>query len=207
MPKANAQSTRTITPSGDATRARLLDAAATLVAERGWGSVTTRAVAERAGVNQALVHYHFGNMEHLLGDAVMARLQPVVEGLAEELLDDRPFVDGIGRTMRLLDQFDLESESGVLMAEALLRATRDERIAAAMGGVVGSWTAMLEPRIRTAQERGVIRDDIEAGALARVLAAIFDGYLIQRMADPSTDSQAAATTITQLLSPVPEDRR
>ncbi len=190
--------------SGEVTRARLIDAAASLVAERGWGSVTTRAVAERAGVNQALVHYHFGNMENLLAEAVLSRLQPVIQDLAAELLDDRPFPDGIVRTMQQLDQFDLESETGVLMAEALLKATRDERVAEAMSGVVGSWTEMLEPRVLTAQERGTIRADIPAGAIARVLAAVFDGYLIQRMADPTTDSAAAAATVIKMLAPMEE---
>ncbi|URN07243.1 TetR/AcrR family transcriptional regulator [Actinomadura madurae] len=36
-----------------ATRGRLLDAAARLIAEVGWGRVTTRAVAERAGLPMA----------------------------------------------------------------------------------------------------------------------------------------------------------
>ena len=35
---------------GQLTRARLMDAAAELIAERGWGAVTTRIVAERAGL-------------------------------------------------------------------------------------------------------------------------------------------------------------
>ncbi len=204
MPKAGAQSPRSGGSSGDATRARLTDAAATLVVERGWGSVTTRAVAERAGVNQALVHYHFGNMEGLLREAVLSRLLPVLRGLADELLDERPFADGIHGTMRLLDDFDLGSDTGVLMAEALLRATRDEQMAEAMGGMVGSWTAMLEPRLVTAQQRGLVRDDIAAAALARIIAAVMDGFLIQRMADPATDAEAAATTIATLLAPASE---
>jgi AcrR family transcriptional regulator len=37
----------------------LLQAAAELIAEVGWGRVSSRMVAERAGVNNALVHYHF----------------------------------------------------------------------------------------------------------------------------------------------------
>ncbi len=41
------------------TRQRLLDAAAELIAERGWGQVTTRAIAERAGLPHGTVSYHF----------------------------------------------------------------------------------------------------------------------------------------------------
>ena len=190
-----------------ATRARLLEAAASLVAEQGWGSVTTRAVAERASVNQALVHYHFRNMENLLRDAVMARLEPEIRALADELLDDRPFPDSIDRTMQMLDRFDLGSEIGVLMAEALLRSTRDEAMASAMGGMVGGWQTLLEPRIVTAQERGVVRDDIDSRSLALTIAAMLDGFLIQRMADPDTGSQAAADALARLIAPAREDPR
>ncbi len=189
------------------TRGRLLAAAASLVAERGWGSVTTRAVAERAGVNQALVHYHFGTMDSLLREAVMARLQPEVQALVDELLDERPIPESIRRVMELLDRFDLNTEVGVLMAEALLQATRDERISLAMGEVVGSFSTMLEPRLVLAQERGVIRDDVDPESLGLVLAAMLDGFLIQRMADPEADPERAASTLIQLLEPIQEDPR
>ena len=206
MPKTNAQTTPSRPASGDVTRARLLSAAASLIAERGWSAVTTRAVAERAGVNQALVHYHFGSIDNLRREAVMARLTPAIEGLLEELLEDRPLTESIHRVMRLIDEFDLGAETGVLMAEALLQAVRDPVLTEAMGGLTGSWSGPLEPRLELAQERGVIRGDIAAERLARLLAAFLDGYLVQRMADPDLDATAAADTLIALLSPPGEER-
>ncbi len=44
----------------------LMDAAERLLYEVGYAGVTTRAVAEAAGVNHGLVHYYFGSMEVLL---------------------------------------------------------------------------------------------------------------------------------------------
>jgi AcrR family transcriptional regulator len=52
--------------AGDATRKALLDAAEDLLITKGVASITTRKVADRAGVNQALVHYHYGTIEELL---------------------------------------------------------------------------------------------------------------------------------------------
>ncbi|MFA5569649.1 MAG: helix-turn-helix domain-containing protein, partial [Trueperaceae bacterium] len=40
--------------------ARILAATVALLGEVGWGGVTTRKVAQRAKVNNALVHYYFG---------------------------------------------------------------------------------------------------------------------------------------------------
>lgn len=201
MPKPNAQTREARSTSGDVTRQRLLASSASLIAERGWGSVTTRAVAERAGVNQALVHYHFGSIDALRRESVMARLIPAVEGLVEELLDERPLTESIDRVMGRIDHFGLETEDGVLMAEALLQATRDPMVTEAMAGVMGSWSEMLGPRLAVAQERGVVRGDIPAERLASVIASFLDGYLIQRMADPDLDATAAGDTLITLLSP------
>ena len=205
MTKATAQTKPDKPGSGEVTRRRLLSAAAALIVERGWSAVTTRAVAERAGVNQALVHYHFGSIGNLRREAVMAKLMPEIHGLVEELLDDRPLPESIHRVTHLIDRFSIDSEAGVLMAEALLQATRDQAMTEAMTGIMGSWSEMLDPRLKVAQERGVIRSDIPAERLTPVIASFLDGFLIQRMADPSLDATATADTLVQLLSPPGEE--
>ena len=57
---------------GRDTRALILDAAREMLAECGFAATTTRAIAERAGVQLSLVHYHFGGKQQLLA-AVLAR--------------------------------------------------------------------------------------------------------------------------------------
>jgi len=65
----------------------LLDASETLLSEVGHAGLTVRSVAERAGVNQGLVHYYFGSMEELLlqtlerfTDRLIARQRALYEG-------------------------------------------------------------------------------------------------------------------------------
>ena len=201
MPKAHAQERAGKPASGDLTRRRLLTAAAALIVERGWGATTTRAVADRAGVNQALVHYHFGSIDNLRREAALAELSPAVGELVDELLDDRPVPESIHRVMGLVDRFDLGTDTGVLMAETLLQATRDPAVAQDMAGIMGSWAGLLGPRLALAQGRGVVRGDVPSERLARVVAAFLDGFLVQRMADPGLDPSQAADTLIQLLSP------
>lgn len=50
----------------------VLDAATELIADRGPNAVTVRAIAQRAGVNHALVHRYFGTKDDLIG-AVITR--------------------------------------------------------------------------------------------------------------------------------------
>jgi TetR/AcrR family transcriptional regulator len=59
----------------------LMDAAERLLFEVGYAGVTTRRVAEEAGVKHGLVHYYFGSMEELL----TRTLERLAERLAKPL--------------------------------------------------------------------------------------------------------------------------
>ncbi|HUA96682.1 MAG TPA: TetR/AcrR family transcriptional regulator [Acidimicrobiales bacterium] len=57
-------------PGADATRERILAAALDLFSERSFEGASTRLIAERAGVQQPLLAYHFGSKEELWRAAV-----------------------------------------------------------------------------------------------------------------------------------------
>jgi len=52
-------------PGGDESRARILEAAGQLFADRSFDGVSVRELAKRAGVNAAAINYHFGGKEGL----------------------------------------------------------------------------------------------------------------------------------------------
>src|SRR5262249_25627016 len=59
------------------------EAARALIGERGWRGVTTRELAERAGVNEVTLFRQFGSKGHLLEVAVGEALQSFGEAIAE----------------------------------------------------------------------------------------------------------------------------
>ena len=63
-------------PGPTTTPEQILDAARALFAERGYQGTTMRAVAERAGVNAALVHHYFKAKEGLFIAALRMPLNP-----------------------------------------------------------------------------------------------------------------------------------
>src|SRR5258706_14335822 len=71
----------------DQTRAALVSAALETVKAEGFARTTARAIAQRAGVNQALVFYHYGGVNDLLLAALESssqeRLAAYREALAE----------------------------------------------------------------------------------------------------------------------------
>jgi AcrR family transcriptional regulator len=77
-----------------ATRRSLLAAARELFAADGYDGTTVRAIAERAGVNQALLFRHFGNKEQLFAEAVA--------GQALDVLHDGPPQEVLRRTLEAM---------------------------------------------------------------------------------------------------------
>src|SRR5438270_13665651 len=71
-----------------ATRDALLAAGAELFAERGYDGVPVTAIAQKAGVNKAMINYHFGGKRKLYLAIVSATFTEIVAGV-EKLAESR----------------------------------------------------------------------------------------------------------------------
>lgn len=76
-------------------RERILAAATQEFGDHGYDGVTIRSIAERAGVDSALVHHHFGSKADLLTAVVDVPISPAMP-LAELLEGD---LDGVGERL------------------------------------------------------------------------------------------------------------
>src|SRR3954449_12881362 len=97
----------------------LLDAAERLLVEVGYAGITTRGLAEEAGVNHGLVHYYFGSNEHLLVRALERFTDRLLERQRDLYAADRPFVDKWREAMRFLVSEDAAYEKVWLELQAL----------------------------------------------------------------------------------------
>jgi AcrR family transcriptional regulator len=122
-------------PSGgdpDGARKRILDAAWTLIAERGYHQVRVADVASAAGTSSAAVHYHFPGKDALLGEALRHNVELAFDRQSAALAD---IPDPYARLLRLLDlQMPdgpvLEPEWSIWMqvwVEAVLDAAPDDQ--------------------------------------------------------------------------------
>ncbi|MGW2178594.1 TetR/AcrR family transcriptional regulator [Streptomyces sp. NPDC001732] len=94
-PKRRGRPSRTPGSGGPDARTRILDAARTEFAERGYDRTSIRGVARAAGVDSALVHHYFGTKDEVFAAAVELSFEPALvvpavlgegtEGLGERL--------------------------------------------------------------------------------------------------------------------------
>src|SRR3546814_709558 len=80
-----AEADRASRPSADPTRDRILDAALDLFSERSFDGATTREIAQRAGVTQPLLNYHYRSKDDLWRAAVDSLFVTLRQTMADRL--------------------------------------------------------------------------------------------------------------------------
>ena len=82
--------TRRMGSQDSATSQAILDGAERVLESRGYGAITSRSVAEEAGVKHQLVYYYFKDIDDLLLAAFKRRMDRGIERLREDAQSDRP---------------------------------------------------------------------------------------------------------------------
>jgi AcrR family transcriptional regulator len=168
--------------AGDATRKALLDAAEELLISKGMGAITTRKVAERAGVNQALVHYHFGTIEELLL-AALERVSVQVKERSQEIYGtDESFMDGWFEEMQAMITSDFERGWGKVWLENLTLAANRPKIRKQYVKASTMTRKLHERQVsEMLEEHGVDARLYPAQAIVTLLDAITSKLILDRL--------------------------
>src|SRR5215203_2810647 len=89
--------TARVTAARSAAEEALLDAAERLLVEVGYAGITTRRLADEAGVNHGLVHYYFGSNENVLVRALVRFTERLIDRQKALYGSDAPFEDSGAR--------------------------------------------------------------------------------------------------------------
>ncbi len=168
-----------------------------LLCENGWPAVTTRGVAERAGTNPGLIHYHFGGLPGLHAAIARAAGDLIIGPLVEQVLaagDERAALDAIRRLMGEATTGDERATR--LAVEVIAGAARDPEL----GDVLRE--QLREAREQVARWLGRIRpewgEERCAGVAVLVTAAV-DGLMLHYLLDPELGVGKAVNAVEGML--------
>jgi AcrR family transcriptional regulator len=174
----------------------LLDAAITLIAERGYDRTTLAAIGEVAGYSRGLVTQRFGSKEGLLWAVVKEMLAVWSAQAVRPRVGDRVGVDALRATLDVyLDAVSRRPQNirayYALLREAdgpvsavrdhIVKIHRDERVA------ITAWIA-------DGQRAGVVRADVDPRAEAVLFLGVLRGVTMQWLLDPKRVDIVAALT-------------
>ena len=184
------------TPARAAAEEALLDAAERLLAGAGHAAVTTRRLAEEAGVNHGLVHYYFGSNENLLVRALERFTGRLIARQRELYAADLPFADKWRTAMRYLVSEDVSYQKIWLELQAL--AWNNADIAERLAWVNAEWRAVLteafdEPR----RELGIA---LPLEALVSLVMTFNLGIIVERLGGIETGHRELLEWIDRWIS-------
>jgi AcrR family transcriptional regulator len=174
----------------------LLDAAERLLVDVGHAGITTRRLAEEAGVNHGLVHYYFGSNENLLVRALERFTGRLIERQRDLYAADLPFAEKWRTAMSYLVGEDLAYEKVWLELQAL--AWNNPELRERLARVNAEWRAVLTEAFREPhRELGI---ELPLEALVSLVMTFNIGMIVERLGGIDTGHAELLDWIDKWLS-------
>ena len=186
----------TKTAARSAAEEALLDAAERLLVDAGYAGITTRRLAEEAGVNHGLVHYYFGSNENLLVRALERFTERLIERQRELYAADLPFIEKWRTAIQFLISEDVTYEKAWMELQAL--AWNHPELRGQLASVNAEWRAVLTDAFREPhRELGI---EMPLDALVSLVMTFNIGIMVERLGDIETGHRELLDWIDQWLS-------
>jgi AcrR family transcriptional regulator len=177
----------------------LLDAAERLLVSVGHAGITTRRLAEEAGINHGLVHYYFGSTQQLLVRALERFTDRLIERQRELYSADVPFIEKWRTAMRYLLGEDETYQKIWLELQAL--GWNHPELRERLARVNAEWRAVLMDAFEPARHKHRIEMPLEA--LVSLVMTFNLGIMLERRSGIETGQRELLEWIDALL----EERR
>jgi TetR/AcrR family transcriptional regulator len=146
-------------------RTVLLDAAERLLIEEGYPAVTSRQVAERAGLKPQLVHYYFRTMDDLFLAMFRRRGDEGLERQQQALAGDQP--------LKALWEFNTEADAVALTMEFAALANHRKAIRAEIALYAEKLRAgEIAAMTRLVTQHNIDKDELPPAVLAVLLSSV-----------------------------------
>ncbi len=180
------------------TRQRIVDAAAELFAEHGYGGTRLRMVAERAGVNRLTVKRLTGGRPQLFAEVMAAK---VTSEAADRVAAAAAAPDAAPALSVLLEAAaeifaDPERSWNVLELEALTQAHRDDDVRALESARVRKRWANMKALTEQTRRSGGLDDDVDDDAFVHFALALSVGLAV---VDPVVDRKPSQARWNALM--------
>lgn len=196
MTKADAQAARAVPSRRDA-ETRLLDAAERLLVNVGYAAITTRMVADEAGMNNGLVHYYFGSMEELFLQVLERFTGQLIERQREMYASDVRYIEKWRDAMRYLDEDrPYQKIWWELQAMAWNHREYRQRVAA----VHAAWCGAMREAVAEAVREYALDDHFTAEHWVTMIVALNEGIILERLAGVSRGHDELLDAIDRWLT-------
>jgi TetR/AcrR family transcriptional repressor of nem operon len=196
---------RRLTPKGQATRERILDAAADLIAAEGVSTLNMVGIRKAAAVSGSQLAHYFADKQTLLR-ALIDRQMQALDFPVETLDDAERWLDASMRALRRIGFTGTPTYHG--LAGQLAKSDDATRDALADG--YRRWITLLKEAFEAMKRNGVLVDGADAHELALVFAAAHQAggtmAFVYRQVWPQADALRFAVNRLRMFAADPAER-
>ena len=157
----------------------LLDAAERLLISVGYANITTRKLAEEAGVNHGLVHYYFGSMQELLLQVLERFTDRLIERQRQMYAAEGPFIEKWRHAMAFLED-DASSGYSKVWYELQALGWNDPSIRKRVAQVFLTWRRVVADAFEKAyDEYGMDRKRYPLDAIVALVGTFNEGMVLE----------------------------
>jgi AcrR family transcriptional regulator len=156
------------------TRVAIVDAARECLLADGYAALSTRRVADAAGVPLSQIHYHFGSRHQLILAVLAAENERLLARQREMFAASEPLWVRWDRACDYLDA-DLESGYVRILQEMIAAGWSDTNVADALRPMIAGWYTLLAEVARAEADRGATLGPFTPEEIAALMGMPFIG--------------------------------
>jgi AcrR family transcriptional regulator len=147
----------------------------------GYANITTRKLAEEAGVNHGLVHYYFGSMQELLLQMLERFTDRLIERQRAMYAAEGPFIDKWRQAMRFLGD-DAASGYSKVWYELQALGWNDPSIRKRVAQVALTWRRVVTDALEKAyDEYGIDKKRYPLEAIVALVGTFNEGMHLEML--------------------------
>ena len=190
-------------PQRDSSRTRngLVDAALATLKEEGYSGTTARAIAARAGVNQALVFYHFGGVDGLLLAALDAAAADRLDRYWTVLSDAQTPADKVAAARRLYRE-DVDGGHVTVITELVAASLAEPALRPLLLERMRPWLELTEQALTEVAAATPLAELVRPAEAAQALVALYFGLNLLSRLDPASAQAEALFDALERIAPI-----
>jgi TetR/AcrR family fatty acid metabolism transcriptional regulator len=162
------------------TRARLLQAATSVLARCGFDRATVDEIVREAGFSKGAFYVHFESKDDLFWAVLEERISRQQQALRQAVDHSKPIDDNVRTVLSAV--FGLLGDDplwGSLFMEFHAHAARNDEVRRRLGTMYEAWRQLIVDILNVTREAGRMRKDADLEFMATVLVATVEGSIIQ----------------------------
>lgn len=181
-------------------REQILMAAWGVLAQVGYEKITTRRIAEAAGINIATLHYHFGSKEAVLTETLRYAQRDTEQLMRAKIMGSQTAEEAMKRAFAYTLELMIQRR-GVLRFDLVVRGFRDPDANQEAQRVYETYRRFVQEIIeKHLAEGGSLASGLTAHTLADYLVTIMDGVVLHHTL--SSDDAVAERNLGMVQSQI-----